>query len=74
MREIPATEASRNFSANEHAALLAHVQRTGIPRGRHDLIIAATARTADRMCSPRTAGHASAICPTSMPASSPHEC
>lgn len=35
--------------ANEHAALLAHVQRTGTPRGAHDLIIAATARAADRI-------------------------
>lgn len=35
--------------ANEHAALLAQVQRTGTPRGPHDLIIAATARIADRI-------------------------
>ncbi len=35
--------------ALEHAALLAHVQRTGTPRGAHDLIIAATARAADRI-------------------------
>lgn len=35
--------------ANEHAALLAHVQRTGTPRGAQDLIIAATARAADRI-------------------------
>lgn len=34
--------------ANEHATLLAHAQRTGTPRGAHDLIIAATARAADR--------------------------
>jgi hypothetical protein len=33
--------------ANHHGALLAHVQRTGGTRGAHDLIIAATARTAD---------------------------
>lgn len=35
--------------AHHHAALLAHVQREGIPRGAHDLIIAATARAADRV-------------------------
>ncbi|MPZ64086.1 MAG: PIN domain-containing protein [Pseudonocardiaceae bacterium] len=35
--------------ADEHAALLAHVQRTGTPRGAHDLIIAATARAAERI-------------------------
>lgn len=34
--------------ANEHATLLAHVQRTGTSRGAHDLIIAATARAAGR--------------------------
>ena len=31
-----------------HAALLAHVRRTGTPRGAHDLIIAATARARAR--------------------------
>lgn len=35
--------------AEHHAALLAHVQRTGSKRGAHDLIIAATARAADRI-------------------------
>lgn len=35
--------------ADEHAALLAHVQRAGTPRGAHDLIIAATARAVDRI-------------------------
>ena len=35
--------------ADHHAALLAHVQRTGTRRGAHDLIIAATARAADRI-------------------------
>lgn len=35
--------------ADEHAALLAHAQRTGTPRGAHDLIIAATARAAGRI-------------------------
>lgn len=34
--------------AEAHAALLAHVQRTGRPRGAHDLIIAATARARER--------------------------
>lgn len=34
--------------ADAHAALLAHVRRTGTPRGAHDLIIAATARARER--------------------------
>ena len=34
--------------AEAHAALLAHVRRTGKPRGAHDLIIAATARAHER--------------------------
>jgi tRNA(fMet)-specific endonuclease VapC len=34
--------------AEAHAALLAHVRREGTPRGAHDLIIAATARAAER--------------------------
>jgi tRNA(fMet)-specific endonuclease VapC len=34
--------------AEAHAALLAHVQRAGRPRGAHDLIIAATARARER--------------------------
>jgi tRNA(fMet)-specific endonuclease VapC len=34
--------------AEAHAALLAHVRRTGTPRGAHDLIIAATARAQAR--------------------------
>lgn len=34
--------------AEVHADLLAHVRRTGAPRGAHDLIIAATARARDR--------------------------
>jgi len=34
--------------AEAHAALLAHVRRTGTPRGPHDLIIAATARARER--------------------------
>ena len=35
--------------ARAHASLLAHVRRTGRPRGAHDLIIAATAVASDRM-------------------------
>jgi len=34
--------------AEAHAVLLAHVRRTGTPRGPHDLIIAATARARER--------------------------
>lgn len=34
--------------AESHAALLAHVRRTGTPRGAHDLIIAATAQARER--------------------------
>jgi tRNA(fMet)-specific endonuclease VapC len=35
--------------ARAHARLLAHVRRTGKPRGAHDLIIAATAAATGRM-------------------------
>jgi tRNA(fMet)-specific endonuclease VapC len=35
--------------ARVHASLLAHVKRTGRPRGAHDLIIVATAVARDRM-------------------------
>lgn len=34
--------------AEAHAALLAHVRQAGVPRGAHDLIIAATARARER--------------------------
>jgi len=34
--------------AEAHAVLLAHVRRAGVPRGAHDLIIAATARAQER--------------------------
>jgi tRNA(fMet)-specific endonuclease VapC len=34
--------------AEAHATLLAHVRRIGMPRGAHDLIIAATARARER--------------------------
>lgn len=35
--------------AHAHASLLAHVRRSGRPRGAHDLIIAATAVARDRL-------------------------
>ncbi len=35
--------------AAHHAALLAHVRRSGRPRGAHDLMIAATARATRRL-------------------------
>lgn len=35
--------------ARVHATLLAHVRRTGRPRGAHDLVIAATAAARDRL-------------------------
>ena len=35
--------------ARAHAKLLAHTRRTGSPRGAHDLIIAATAKTTTRI-------------------------
>lgn len=35
--------------ARVHATLLAHVRRTGRPRGAHDLIVAATAAARDRL-------------------------
>lgn len=34
--------------AEVHATLLAHVRRTGSPRGAHDLVVAATAMASDR--------------------------
>ncbi len=34
--------------AEAHADLLAHVRRKGVPRGAHDLIVAATARARER--------------------------
>jgi tRNA(fMet)-specific endonuclease VapC len=34
--------------ARQHASLLAHVKRVGEPRGAHDLIVAATARSRGR--------------------------
>lgn len=47
LQVLPVHEYDRDV-AEHHAALLAHVQRTGSKRGTHDLIIAATARAADR--------------------------
>lgn len=44
---LPILEYDRGV-AEHHAALLAHVQRTGSKRGAHDLIIAATARATGR--------------------------
>jgi len=35
--------------ARVHATLLAHVRRTGRPRGAHDLLVAATAAARDRL-------------------------
>jgi len=34
--------------AHRHAVLLAHIRRVGSPRGRHDLIVAATALASGR--------------------------
>lgn len=45
---LPVLEYDRAV-AEHHAALLAHVQHSGSKRGTHDLIIAATARAADRI-------------------------
>jgi tRNA(fMet)-specific endonuclease VapC len=42
--------------ARSHARLLAHVRRTGNPRGAHDLIIAATAAATGRVVVSTAAG------------------
>jgi len=42
--------------ARAHAELLAHARRTGSPRGAHDLIIAATAKTTTRIIVSADAG------------------
>ena len=42
LAEVEILEYTRN-TADHHARLLAHVRRTGTPRGAHDLIIAAHA-------------------------------
>ena len=36
-------------TAEQHALLLAHTRQTGLPRGAHDLIIAAHARESGRL-------------------------
>lgn len=46
--EVLPVHAYDRVVADHHGALLAHVQRTGSTRGAHDLIIAATARAAQR--------------------------
>ena len=48
LQVLPIHEYNR-VVADHHAALLAHVQRTGSKRGAHHLIIAATARATDRI-------------------------
>src|SRR5699024_1945052 len=48
LRVLPVHDYDRNV-ADHHASLLAHVRRTGSKRGAHDLIIAATARAANRI-------------------------
>lgn len=45
---VPISEYDRSV-AEHHAELLAHTARSGVPRGAHDLIIAATARATDRV-------------------------
>lgn len=45
---LPVVDYTRDVAIH-HAALLAHVRRTGRPRGAHDLIIAATARATGRL-------------------------
>ena len=44
---IPVLDYDRTV-ADAHAELMMHVRRRGTPRGAHELIIAATARAADR--------------------------
>jgi tRNA(fMet)-specific endonuclease VapC len=46
--EAVSTEPYDTDVARAHGALLAHIRRTGRPRGAHDLIIAATARARER--------------------------
>lgn len=48
LQVLPVQDYDRSV-AEQHAALLAHVQRTGSKRGTHDLTIAATARASDRV-------------------------
>lgn len=48
MLETVSVEGYGLDAARAHGLLLAHTRRTGSPRGAHDLIIAATARAAER--------------------------
>lgn len=45
---LPVIDYTHDVAAH-HASLLAHVRRAGRPRGAHDLIIAATARSTGRL-------------------------
>ena len=54
LSEIDVLEYTRR-TADHHARLLAHVRRTGQPRGAHDLIIAAHALETDRIVVSRDA-------------------
>jgi tRNA(fMet)-specific endonuclease VapC len=45
---VPIVDYDRTV-AREHAALLAHTRSTGLRRGPHDLVIAATARATSRV-------------------------
>jgi tRNA(fMet)-specific endonuclease VapC len=47
LRSVP-VEAYDLVVARAHASLLAYTRRSGVPRGAHDLIIAATAVASDR--------------------------
>jgi len=47
LETIPVLDYDRTV-ADAHAELMMHVRRRGTPRGAHELIIAATARAADR--------------------------
>lgn len=48
LQVLPVHDYDRDVAV-QHAALLAHVRTAGHQRGTHDLIIAATARAADRV-------------------------
>jgi tRNA(fMet)-specific endonuclease VapC len=48
LQVVPVLEYDEDV-AEHHAVLLAHVRQVGEPRGPHDLILAATARSASRM-------------------------
>jgi tRNA(fMet)-specific endonuclease VapC len=54
LSEVDVLEYARR-TADHHARLLAHVRRTGQPRGAHDLIIAAHALETDRIVVSRDA-------------------